>query len=141
MGPIYCPHCSSGEVCRAAMLVANGTSTWKTTFLGADLHGDLGLGLGVGVGQTQLAAGLDPGPKPMWLTLFVLAVFTCFGIQGIYRAEGQPAWLNVVWWISNAVIVPGLFVRRFFQRRDWRTYSRWFATGWVCQSCGTTFTP
>lgn len=140
-----CPHCRSTNTQSARMAVAAGTSTFSGSMVSAGVlgpgAGGVSVGLVGGTSQTNLAAALNPGPRPGWLGLISGLVFG-FAIVAFIIAQHLPfGWHEGVELAYLAFFVPFAVLRRRQSRRNWLVAVETFENTRVCHSCGFLWRP
>jgi len=138
-----CPRCSSGDLRRAALLYAQGTSRTEGTSRSIGLGtfaGRLGIGGSTSshssVSQDDLARLLAPPVRRHSTSQFATVAGWAFLLFGLVMIAGQEYWMGSILTISGAFISVGLpLQRRASYRRALASWERLM----VCMRCGTSF--
>ena len=137
----HCPHCNSGATQAVDMVVLTGTRSWTGAFGSVPLgRGSVRVGGTVGTSRSALAAQLDPGPRPSYITLAAGAFFA----YAVWFFMLAPAFTG--WGVSGVslLLLAGTvfaFLRRRQARAAWLEAVDGLFGAWLCRKCGWVWRP
>ena len=135
-----CPTCQSGATQAVGMAVLTGTRSWAGNHVSTGFNGHPRVGASWGTSQSSLAAALDPGPCPSYITVAAGVLLAWSFVVFIVAANLAPP-LGAIVVTSAWACAPIAFFRRRQRRREWLARCEALAGAWVCRKCGTTWTP